>query len=240
MAKQVGPVFLTGTVGNVTYYKMDGQYYARSKSSLSRKRVKRSRSFKRTMEYADWLAQASKIAAAIYRLFPRKTRQHDDYRTITGQAMQLLKSGVEKTIVQELLEKEHRHKFDPELAGYIDLDQETGNGEVHHAVAQTSCTGNVTDAAAAILQDIPTQQTAGIGTPSPKTGRRLQYYNIRGEKIQRKQGGWTVIPEARETRPSAAVQPNGRLVYTEDGTADVLTPPSGKTDIYSPPVPAPV
>lgn len=231
MAKQVGPVFLTGTVGNVTYYKMDGQYYARSKSSLSRKRVKRSRSFKRTMEYADWLAQASKIAASIYRLFPRKTRQHDDYRAITGQAMQLLKSGVEKTIVQELLEKEHRHKFDPEL---IDLDQETGNGEMHHAV------NAATQAPDAILQDNPTQQTVNIGTPSPKTGRRLQYYNIRGEKIQRKQGGWTVIPEARETRPAAMVQPNGQLVYAEDGTAaDVLTPPSGKTGICTLPASVP-
>lgn len=217
MAKQVGPVFLTGTVGNITYYKMDGQYYARSKSSLSRKRVKRSRSFKRTMEYADWLAQASKIAAAIYRLFPRKTRQHDDYRTITGQAMQLLKSGVEKEIVQELLEKEYRHKFDPELAGYIDLDQETGKGELQNAV------------------DMPVQQTAGAGMPSPKTSRRLQYYNIRGEKIQRRQGGWTVIPETRDT---AAIQPNGQPpVYTEDAA---FTPPSGKTDICNLPAPAPV
>jgi len=236
MAKQVGPVFLTGTVGNVTYYKMDGQYYARSKSSLSRKRVKRSRSFKRTMEYADWLAQASKIAAAIYRLFPRKTRQHDDYRTITGQAMQLLKSGVEKKIVQELLEKEHRHKFDPEL---IDLAQETGNGEVHHAVNAATQAANAS-ATTAILQDIPTQQTACTGTPSPKTGRRLQYYNIKGEKIQRKQGRWTLIPEAHETRPAAAVQPNGQLVYAEDGTADVLTLPSDKTGICTPPAPAPV
>ena len=233
MAKQVGPVFLTGTVGNVTYYKMDGQYYARSKSSLSRKRVKRSRSFKRTMEYADWLAQASKIAAAIYRLFPRKTRQHDDYRTITGQAMQLLKSGVEKKIVQELLEKEHRHKFDPEL---IDLDQETGNGEVHHVVNAATQAPDAA-AAAAMLQEMP---TVDIHTPSPKTSRRLQYYNIRGEKIQRKQGGWTLIPEAHETRPAAAVQPNGQLVYAEDGTADVLTLPSDKTGICTPPVPAPV
>ncbi|SEN28532.1 hypothetical protein SAMN04488505_109145 [Chitinophaga rupis] len=226
MAKQVGPVFLTGTVGNITYYKMDGQYYARSKSSLSRKRVKRSRSFKRTMEYADWLAQASKIAAAIYRLFPRKTRQHDDYRTITGQAMQLLKSGVEKEIIQELLEKEYRHKFDPELAGYIDLDQEKENGELHNAVTQSSGT-------AAILPDMPAQQTAGISVPSPKTSRRLQYYNIRGEKIQRKQGGWAVIPKTYET---ATVQPNGALVYAEDAA---FTLPSGKTDICSLPAPAP-
>ncbi|WP_217606799.1 hypothetical protein [Chitinophaga sp. GbtcB8] len=219
MAKQVGPVFLTGTVGNITYYKMDGQYYARSKSSLSRKRVKRFRSFKRTMEYADWLAQASKIAAAIYRLFPRKTRQHDDYRTITGQAMQLLKSGVEKAVVQELLEKEYRHKFDPELAGYIDLDQETGKGELQNAV------------------DMPIQQTAGAGMPSPKTSRRLQYYNIRGEKIQRRQGGWTVIPETCETLPASAIQPNGQLIYAED---TALTPPSGKTGICNLHAPAPV
>lgn len=219
MAKQVGPVFLTGTVGNITYYKMDGQYYARSKSSLSRKRVKRSRSFKRTMEYADWLAQASKIAAAIYRLFPRKTRQHADYRTITGQAMQLLRSGVETAVIKEQLEKEYRHKFDPELSGYIDLDQDCG--ELQNVAGAES----------------PAQQTADIGTaqhlPAPKTSRRLQYYNIRGEKIQRKQGGWTIM---QETLPAAAVLPDGCLVYANAAP----TPPSNKTGICSPPAPAPV
>lgn len=41
MAKQIGPVFITGTIGDICFYKMDGQYYARMKSSLSSKRVKR-------------------------------------------------------------------------------------------------------------------------------------------------------------------------------------------------------
>jgi hypothetical protein len=174
MAKQVGPVFLTGTVGNITYYKMDGQYYARSKSSLSRKRVKRSRSFKRTMEYADWLAQASKIAAAIYRLFPRKTRQHADYRTITGQAMQLLKSGVEKAVVEEQLEREYRPKFDPELSGYIDIDQDTEKSAEYVSAPAV----NIPETAP-VLQTIPVQQTPEQ-LPTPKTSRRLQYYNVRG------------------------------------------------------------
>jgi hypothetical protein len=37
MAKQIGDIKITGTYDNVTYYKMDGEYYARSKSSLTGK-----------------------------------------------------------------------------------------------------------------------------------------------------------------------------------------------------------
>jgi hypothetical protein len=37
MAKQTGDYKITGTYDGVTYYKMDGQYYARAKSRLRRK-----------------------------------------------------------------------------------------------------------------------------------------------------------------------------------------------------------
>ena len=39
MARQSGHIFITGTLDDVTYYKMYGIYYARMKSSLSRKKV---------------------------------------------------------------------------------------------------------------------------------------------------------------------------------------------------------
>jgi hypothetical protein len=37
MAKQVDDIKITGTYDDVTNYKMDGQYYARMKSSLTGK-----------------------------------------------------------------------------------------------------------------------------------------------------------------------------------------------------------
>lgn len=93
MAKQTGPVKITGTIGNICFYEMDGKYYARMKSSLTGKRVKKDPRFRRTMEYASYLTIASKIASEIYSTLPK---QRGLYRKIVGMAMQLLKLGVER------------------------------------------------------------------------------------------------------------------------------------------------
>ena len=103
MAKQKGPQFITGTIGGLTYYKLHGKYYVRKKSSLSRKRVKRSPAFRRTMEYAELLGQASKLAAALYRMLPRQQQQVERYREFTGRAMQLLKEGLDAAAVKARL-----------------------------------------------------------------------------------------------------------------------------------------
>lgn len=104
MPKQKG-LFITGTYNGICYYKMNGQYYCRKKSSLSRKRVKRSPAFKLTMKYAGLLGQASQMAAEVYRSLPRAQRKHALYRALTGQAMQLLKAGTEAAMVVEQLRK---------------------------------------------------------------------------------------------------------------------------------------
>jgi hypothetical protein len=103
MAKQKGPRFITGTINGLTYYKLNGRYYVRKKSSLSRKRVKRSPAFRRTMEYAELLGQASKLASAVYRMLPRQKQQVERYRALIGQAMQLLKEGLDAAEVKARL-----------------------------------------------------------------------------------------------------------------------------------------
>ena len=60
MARQVGPRYIIGTLGDITGYKMYGNYYARMKSSLSRKQVLTSPSFALTRMHANQLADASK------------------------------------------------------------------------------------------------------------------------------------------------------------------------------------
>jgi hypothetical protein len=103
MAKQKGPKFISGTINGLTYYKLNGRYYVRKKSSLSRKRVRRSPAFQRTMEYAGLLGQASQLASAVYRMLPREKQQVERYRALTGQAMQLLKEGLDAAEVKARL-----------------------------------------------------------------------------------------------------------------------------------------
>ncbi|WP_217602466.1 hypothetical protein [Chitinophaga sp. GbtcB8] len=104
MPKQQGPVYFTGTRGDACFYKMDGQYYVRKKSSLSGKRVKHAPSFELTRVYADLLAQASRLAAAVYRLLPKEQKNLVLYRAMTGEALRMLKQGVNVEVISAQLQ----------------------------------------------------------------------------------------------------------------------------------------
>lgn len=124
MAKVVSntPAF-TGTKSGITIYKMHGRYYVRAKSSLSSKRVKQSPVFRRTMENAGRLAQASRIASFVYRAIPEDERQHALYRTITGHALRLLKEGKDREEVRALLMKAY---ITPPVILCVTLTHESG------------------------------------------------------------------------------------------------------------------
>jgi len=93
MAKQAGPIFFTGRIGPILFYQMNGNYYARSLTSLDAKRLKKDPAFKQTMQYAGWLGMASRVASSLYQRIPKEQRRHSFYRALTGKAMQLLKQG---------------------------------------------------------------------------------------------------------------------------------------------------
>ena len=102
MAKQTEN-FITGTIGDVTYYLMDGIYYARLKSSLSGKRVKTHPNFKRTMENAGRLAIASRLAAKVYRQTLPGERKFVIYRLLTGMAIRALRDELPEDEIIALL-----------------------------------------------------------------------------------------------------------------------------------------
>jgi hypothetical protein len=91
MAKQTGPNPFTGRRGDLLGYRVGKQYYVRVVSNLTAQRVLSDPAFKQTMQYADLLGKASKIASAVYRLLP--VQEHGFYRKLTGMAMQMLKQG---------------------------------------------------------------------------------------------------------------------------------------------------
>lgn len=160
MSKQRGPVYFTGTVGGICYYRMNGKYYARRKSTLSRKRVRRDPAFARTRRNAALLGQASRIAAGVYRLLPRAQKKLDLYRAMTGKAMVMLKKGADEAEVKERLEqavkKNVRVKVSKEPA--LRLRAKTGGMSVVRTVWRRSGKGMVEGNAIAKVWTVMTRE----------------------------------------------------------------------------------
>lgn len=97
------PLPFIGTVGNVTIFRLYGQYYVRARTSLTGQRVKKDPAFRMTMQYAALLAKASRLAAQVYAAAPPRYKKHPLYRKLTGEAMTWLKyAWEEKDIVDYL------------------------------------------------------------------------------------------------------------------------------------------
>ena len=93
MAKQVGIFKIIGTIGDITFYEMDGEFYARKKSSLDGKRVKKDPKFKRTMEEAIGFGKASTATRAVYWALPGEMQVHGFYGILTGRMRKLMRAG---------------------------------------------------------------------------------------------------------------------------------------------------
>lgn len=104
MARQTGEYKITGTYDDVTYYYMEGNYYARKKSRLKGERVKRAKEFKRTMESARRLATGSQLASKLYRSLPRTAQVYTLFCTLKSAAIKALKEGKSETGVVALLQ----------------------------------------------------------------------------------------------------------------------------------------
>jgi hypothetical protein len=108
MARQAGKIKIEGrTFGRLVFYKMNGGYYARTKSSLTGKRVKKDPRFQSTMRSAGFLGRASKLGSAIYKALPKEKRQFWMYRAFTGEAMMMIKQGMMEEEIKELMMKRY-------------------------------------------------------------------------------------------------------------------------------------
>jgi hypothetical protein len=106
MAKQIGSIKISGTIGGISFYRLYDEHYARSKSTLTGKRVKHDPAFKNTMSYAALLSGASKIASVIYHRLPVEEKCRKKYQEMTGKAMQLLKMEMDAESIIELLRRQ--------------------------------------------------------------------------------------------------------------------------------------
>jgi len=114
MAKQAGPFYFTGTIDDVVFYKLGGNYYMRLKgepTSGMRKRLKDPKHYPLLNLRKREFAQAGQLAKEVYRALPLKLRGHGVYGKLTGKAVRMLREGksaetVKTLLLQELLPTE--------------------------------------------------------------------------------------------------------------------------------------
>ncbi|ANE50828.1 hypothetical protein [Flavisolibacter tropicus] len=105
MAKQVGPVFITGTIDGIIFYKLGDTYYLRSKGDYkSAKRMRKDPRLKRTMANADRFGVAARMVKRVYyRQLPGTVRKPGLFARLTGMVNKWLYQGKTKEEAQELL-----------------------------------------------------------------------------------------------------------------------------------------
>ena len=105
MAKRAGHIKITGIIGNVTYYKTGREYYARMKSSLTRKQLKTKKCFEGSRRSTTRLGAWSKIARKVYGSVPDKVRVYTLFCLLRSKAVALLKQGLDETNVKIALQQ---------------------------------------------------------------------------------------------------------------------------------------
>jgi hypothetical protein len=106
MARQAGDIFIEGTIDDLTFYKMEGVYLVREKSSLTAKRFWTDRAFEGSRKSCSELARASKIASHFYSSYPKENKRKGLFNEMTGKVKLWLKdSKGEKEILRLLVEK---------------------------------------------------------------------------------------------------------------------------------------
>jgi hypothetical protein len=107
MARQAGPIKIEGTIGNLCFYRMDGAFYVRQKSSLSRKRVLRDPEFARSRVAAGRFGVAVKLASSVYRRLPKVEKGHGVIGRLTAIANKLLCAGLDRETALLQMEQDY-------------------------------------------------------------------------------------------------------------------------------------
>jgi len=93
MAKQAGDLFIEGTLDDLTFYKMNGIYYVRMKTSLTAKRFWKDKAFEGSRRSCNRFAKGNRLASAVFRLVLKEKRTPSLFPFLRTRAIALLKEG---------------------------------------------------------------------------------------------------------------------------------------------------
>ena len=105
MARQEGIIRLTGTVGSVTYYKMNGEYHARLKSSLTGKKFWKHKAFEASRRSCRRFALGNHLASQVYRQLPPEKRLYSIFCQLKTAAIHYIRLGYSSEQTNERLQK---------------------------------------------------------------------------------------------------------------------------------------
>jgi len=111
MAKRLTDNIITGNdtrLGMCLYYSpYFGHNIWRRASSLTGERTKKDPAFNGFRKSSNRLMEASPIAASLYKLVPEQVKQYALYRILTGEAIKMLKEGMEAAVITETLKRKY-------------------------------------------------------------------------------------------------------------------------------------
>ncbi len=104
MAKQAGPFYFTGTIGDVVFYKLGDSYYARMQGSYNTKALQKPGARPLMQLRQQEFGRASALAKEVYwRQLPREERGRGVHSQLTRIARQLLREGKSEAEVKRQL-----------------------------------------------------------------------------------------------------------------------------------------
>ncbi len=113
----MGHIKITGTIGNLTYYKMGGEYLVRMKSSLTRKDVKTKKCFEGSRRSSTRFGAGNIIASEVYQSLPAKQKVYSLFPSLRTKAIALVKQGLAradvKIALQQLVNPPEREQLQP-------------------------------------------------------------------------------------------------------------------------------
>jgi hypothetical protein len=107
MAIKRGDIAITGTQGGLTAYISKGINVFRKTSSLTGQRVKKDPAFAGFRESGNRMKEASPIASSLYGRLPADKKEFRLYRLLTGEAIKMIKNGIEKAIILQTLHDQY-------------------------------------------------------------------------------------------------------------------------------------
>ncbi|HTB26427.1 MAG TPA: hypothetical protein VK711_13725 [Puia sp.] len=100
-------IVFIGNAGGICGYMSHGINIIRKSSSLTGKRIKKDPAFKGFRNSGNRMKEASPIAASLYNLLTKDQKVYTLYRTMTGEALKMIKLGLEKEIIIARLKEQY-------------------------------------------------------------------------------------------------------------------------------------
>lgn len=110
MPRQAGNIRIIGTLDELTFYKMEGIYYVRTRSSLTKKRFFKDKAFEGSRRSCSRFGRGNSLASKVYRMVEKEKRAYALYCFLKSRAILLLKEGKREEEVIALL-KEYLVEF---------------------------------------------------------------------------------------------------------------------------------